>query len=529
MKRSYSSQQHGLHRKLEIQGVPQKDDETGGFRFTRIFGQLPAFVVKQSAADAIGAKMTSQADRRDSNIPAGYTYFGQFVDHDITLDRTELERDNQNTDTIEQTPIEDLFQARSPSLDLDSVYGNRLDNVITPRQEDGVRFQLGITSTEGAIGQGHVDKTLPYDLPRHFQSDSGDARVLIPDARNDENLAVGQMHLLWLRFHNHVAEALGNYSTRGEELFAKTRDLVTRHYQYIVLHDFLRRIVAPDVYQRVILEGKSKYFTATCAEIPAMPLEFSVAAYRFGHSLVRETYDWNVNFSEGGQFPPANFGPADNQTRSLSLFSFTSNAALQRRSLPTNWIIDWRHFFDLRGTTTGVTIAPQMTKAIDPFLSIGMKEIPHIIPNLAAANLRRSGMRGLPSGQDVSRAMRDVSMLKPTEIVKNIAESDAEFAQMLKDMEFTKKAPLWFYILQEANARHDGQHLGEMGSVIVAETFAALVKASRTSILCDGWHPASDSILKTNDGKPIDSLPQLIAWIEEREPIVNPLEDPRLR
>ena len=501
---------HGGHRENDfVQG--NLSERPTGFRFTRIFPTLSPFVLNSKAALSIGSQMTSLEVREDSDIPAGYTYFGQFVDHDITMDQSP---DARVSDL-------ELVQARSPSLDLDSLYGNSPEQSEQLLEDDGIRFRLGVTSTEDSVGIGHVDKPLPFDIPRKF--DDWHATPLIPDTRNDENLAVSQMHLLWMRFHNVVADHLSReQGVDDAQLFASTRMLVTQHYQFIVLHDFVKRIIHPDIYSSVVGNGKSRYFTATCAEVPAMPLEFSVAAFRFGHSLVRQKYNWNLNFSVGGRFPPAEFSAAITDKPNLSLFTFTSRAFLQSRALPSSWIINWRNFFDFNEAGTLVGSIPQKAKAIDPFLSIGMGRIPNDIRNLAVANLRRSGLRGIPSGQDVARAM-EVRPLTSKEMTENIGD---EFARLVNECEFGVKAPLWFYILQEANALHKGQHLGEVGSRIVAETFVALIRASRISILRSNWD-INGSPLSIN-GFSINTLSRLIAWIDEREPIINPLRDKRL-
>ena len=225
-------------------------------------------------------------------------------------------------------------------------------------------------------------------------------------------------------------------------------------------------------------------------------------------------------------FPNATFAP---QGDPASLFSFTSSGFLQDFSLPTNWIAKWQNFFDMRGladvaNTSGN--APQMAQAIDPFLSSGMGNIPTPpgMPNinLASANLRRSGLRGIPCGQDVSGAMHTIKVLTPAQLKKNLTP---ELAAAVKKHGLDIKTPLWFYILQEANALHKGQHLGEMGSTLVAETFMTLVRSSRTSIVQDKWTPNQSPLRANINGHktPIESIPHLLAWVEEREHIIDPL------
>ncbi|HSJ73523.1 MAG TPA: hypothetical protein VK904_04330 [Miltoncostaeaceae bacterium] len=68
---------------------------------------------------------------------------------------------------------------------------------------------------------------------------------------------------------------------------------------------------------------------------PTMPVEFSAAAYRFGHSMVRQAYAWNrvLEGQEGTlEFP--------------FTFSGTGGNLGGEPSLPTNWIADIRRLYD---------------------------------------------------------------------------------------------------------------------------------------------------------------------------------------
>ena len=494
----------------------EQEKQKEQFSFRKIFPQLRPLVLKKEVAEKLGKLMVSDKQRDDSHIPAGYTYFGQFVDHDITRDDTPSLEDTREIDNSPR-PVTELIQNRSPSLDLDSVYGAPTaggDN--SPLDDDGVHFSFAETSpVEG--GEGHSDKKLPYDIHR------GVDIVKIPDNRNDENLAVSQTHALWMRFHNHVADALSASQKVQTDLFIETKNCVIKHYQYIVIHDFIKRFTEDQVFNEIFgskQNRKIKFFNPIPGESIAMPIEFSGAAYRFGHSLVREKYDWNLNFNAKEGFA-ANFSVADKNGPNLSLFTFTTAGGFLKdtRPLPSNWIINWANFFDVPSTNN---IPSQKAKLIDPFLSSGMGNIPtNSEPlNLAAANLRRSSVLGLPSGQDIADAM-GVGALTKKEMVRGLPNSMKGFIQT---QGLDIKTPLWFYILQEANAKEGGQTLGEVGSYIICETFYALINQSKPSIIAEDWKP--ENILE--DGTSIDSIPELINFIDKQEPVTNPLEDPRL-
>lgn len=141
---------------------------------------------------------------------------------------------------------------------------------------------------------------------------------MIGDPRNDENLIVAQLHLAFLKFHNRVLDDLiaeddtetdeCTYSQAEDDQhtpFHRARRKVRWHYQWIVLKQFLPTIVMDEVLQGALENGPEFYkfdqepFTGR----PYMPLEFSVAVYRFGHSMIRDSYNYNRFFSDAGQVP----------------------------------------------------------------------------------------------------------------------------------------------------------------------------------------------------------------------------------
>lgn len=502
--------------------------------FSRLFPNLPAFQISPTAALMLGSAMTVEgAPKKDGIMPAGYTYFGQFIDHDITRDVTP---DSDALDGPLPAVMLEIEQARSPTLDLDSVYGSVPEGTkggTSPRSNNGTGpfFEFGITRP--SAGAGNSGQPLANDLPRGpFPLDAnGDrtdapAKVLIPDDRNDENLIVGQMHLAWMKFHNAVARTLmsNDMSLSDTMAFEKARELVTQHYQHIVLHDFLKKVCEPNVWADVVQKGKCRHCDTTVAETATMPLEFAVAAFRFGHTMIRQAYDWNANFMRGGFFDRA--AVFDGKLNRLSLFFHTCNNLSLEEQLETNWIADWRRLLDFTGTGFDVGDADFVNAAaFDPLLASGMGNLGRapnkpVLNNLAASNLRRGALRGLPSGQDVSAAMSTVKVLTKAEMKKNLPE---DMAGLVDTLELDQKAPLWFYILQEANARHNGDHLGEMGSILVAETLVSLVKASKPSIIASGWAP-SQSPLRLSNGSEVDTLPKMMAFCDENgNPIINPL------
>jgi hypothetical protein len=407
----------------------------------------------------------------DSPIPAAYTYFGQFVDHDITLElesATLPDLVDPNLTPLGRTEIrQKIRNARTATLELDSVYRG------APRDdENNEKMRIGRVTTSGDRPK---DKDVFNDLPRRGRKPDDpkrDREALIGDPRNDENLIVAQLHVAFLRAHNRLVN-------QGED-FQGARRLLRQHYQHIVLHDFLKKIADPQIVNetiaqnRVYTPGEDRLF---------MPLEFSVAAYRLGHSMIRAQYNFNVNF------PAATFD---------LLFTFTALGGQLGGddTLPERWIIEWENFIDAGAPFT-------KTRSIDTRLVEPLFELPDVQGRplqgdrgrLAVRNLLRGYLLRLPTGQAVARRLqgvRNIPVLTEQQIRDAASE---EQVKVLQDAEFLqRKTPLWYYILAEAASLEGGKRLGPVGSTIVAEVLVGLVRRSEGSILgTDGWQPTLPS------------------------------------
>lgn len=504
---------------------PPSTRATSDNRFGRMFERfaLPEMVLKLSTCEALGNQMTAQVEeaRADSTMPAGYTYFGQFVDHDLSMDT--LQGEKAEDGVLNPTPIEDLMQARSPQLDLDSLYTERAD--LSQSLFDGPRFKIGTTSpTDFGSNVADVNRALNYDLPRLPSSDPSRpaGKALIGDPRNDENLAVAQIHLMWLKFHNAVVDTLeaADPTRSPEVLFAMAKDLVTKHYQHIILHDFLPRFVDPDIYNSVIIDQNRKFLTHNAGEVTFMPLEFSVAGYRHGHSQVRQIYDWNVVFLD----------PGFDLLFKFSEVSGGADAMFNNPTLPTNWIADYRRLFEIDGSV------PNFAKALDPYIAQELAALPELedqveegrlpFANLAALNIRRGSLRGLPAAQDISKSINTVRTLTETDM-RSVLDDD--FAQMMGQAGLFERTPLWLYLLIEAAFEQQGNALGKLGSIIVAETFLTMILTSKTSILRSGaeWDP-NQAVGPLGLDNPLTTIAEILVWMDALEPIIDPLRDPRL-
>jgi hypothetical protein len=466
-------------------------------RFGRIFRALPPADFGRDDAASLAAlgiladKLTSVADKADpkdgpdaeeSGIPAAYTYLGQFIDHDLTFDpASSLQRQND---------ADALVDFRTPRFDLDSVYGRGPDDQ-PYLYEDGVRFIQGRPLT------GAAANPQARDLPRSQPSSAGSPRrALVGDPRNDENIIVSQLQGLFHRLHNRLAAEHPAWS------FERVQRELRFHYQWLVLNDFLPTIVAPAVLQEVLPHlGKR---TSPGVDRPHLdffhprdrgfiPLEFSVAAYRFGHSMVRPGY----RLSE-------NVGP-------LAIFASNPQEALTGfREFPSTWAIDWDLFIDLAPRDPDDKTRTQLAYKIDTSLVNPLGHLPPSVavnPSiLALRNLERGWRLRLPTGQDVARAM-GVPPLRDEQIV--IGKFTGDAADVIGTIDkvqpaFRENCPLWTYVLAETvetqvtlkTTKGDRQiktrQLGPVGGRIVAETFVGLLLADSSSFLAQDplWTPS---------------------------------------
>ena len=422
-----------------------------------------------------------------SQIPAGFTYLGQFTDHDLTFDKTSVML-GENVSPAE------LLQARSPSLDLDSLYGAGPGDPVSTKfyAADGLHLKMGKTLAEGGITakQG-------FDLPRGAGTTVAKKRkAIIPDPRNDENLAVAQTHLAMIRFHNRVVDSLT--SVPVAQRFDKARELVTKHYQWMLRTDYLPRICAAGVVNNVFTNGRKAFEVGVApTDVPTMPIEFSVAAFRLGHSMIRRAYNWNKIFDDG-------FGSLD----LLFAFSATGGDLGGGLRLPSTWIADFRRLYDFSEAGKANLVVPEGkfnramridTRLVNPLknlpaASFGGPEVPFNDPraNLAFRNLTRAKMVRLATGQQMATFLQSkgVTLTKLTQAQIREGNNGADLGALTQTQRaaLVKDTPLWFYILREAEL--NGGKLKGVGARIVAETFHRAMEGSQASIVRDPtWHP----------------------------------------
>ncbi|NGO54050.1 hypothetical protein [Allomesorhizobium camelthorni] len=421
--------------------------------YKRYFGQAgQADTQRLALLQRLGAAMQFN-DFADvvGDIPAGYTYLGQFIFHDLSS-------------MIEGPVATRPKNLRSAALDLDSVFGS-------PNQEleNGQSLHCPAPMATGETTYGEL-----RDIPR-----SAEGIPVIADQRNDSNLPLAQVHMALIRFFNAVSRVC--------ESNAEAKRMTQLHLQSVALHDYASRIVDDEVYHDVMTEGRA--IIHIDREAFLLPLEFAAACARFGHSMVRNRYDWNAS-NPGGH-----------------LYAFWGNTYISAADpiarLPGDWIADWRRLF---GVGMGPGETPILAARIGTRLAFPLKNIKqHALPrdtgskpfssNLAVRTLQRGCILELGSAQDVYRGLHSMlsrqnrptfTLLTEDELLEGespevraiLTERPDDGGPKLVDC-----TPLWFYVLKEAQVRNRGLKLGPLGGRIVMETLHAAVAEARPSIL----------------------------------------------
>ena len=405
--------------------------------YGRLFPDLPSFTAEQDFLFALGRAggLCDCAEPNDSpeslsSVPAGWPFFGQFVGHDITADRSGL------TSQIDPSRLKN---ARSAHLSLQCLYGDGpVGHPFMYQRDDPAKLLMA-----------------PHgrDLLRNAEG-----TAIIGDPRNDSHVIISQMHLAFVHAHNSFVDRARTFGISETDLFEVAARELRWHYHSIVLDELLPVLLGQQLTNELVCEGCKFYHFDGEAVIP---LEFADAAYRSGHSQIRQCYVLNERGAPQPIFP--------------DLIGF-------RPVLPEN-VADWKYFFDDDGRQTA-----QRAKRIDGRLVKSLITLPVAITgeseveeyhSLAVRDLQRGQGVGLPSGESVARRIGETPL--------SAVEIGAERAG------WRGETPLWYYILREADVRCGGSRLGAVGGRIVGEVLVGLLDHDPTSVRFapDGWRPTA--------------------------------------
>jgi hypothetical protein len=457
--------------------------------YSRLFG-LPANPIAAKDEDklvTLGNAMRYETEREGTLTPrVGFTYFGQFLGHDLTHDPTPLAgpySDPENTPNF-----------RTPSFDLDHVYGGGPEKspYLYEGQTGAETFKIGTTT--------------PTEYRRDLPIRNGTLLIGdLEDTRNLDNLILRQLHVLFLKFHNEAIRQLSDDSSpvagmagpQSRTLFEKAQQLVRWHYQWIIRHDFLPRVLHASVWnyqeRRIPRQPDTR-------KSYAIPIEFSLAAFRFGHSMVRNAYRLNCR-----------------QTRVV--ISELMALGQQASPIPDDYLLEWGTFLD--GLPTS---GPQASSSfIDTSLSGAMhglasatirlsnKAEPPDPSNLPVRTLLRGARARLPSGQEVAQALlaqrkiRPEDSLSAAQLTKNTCDRSGS---VLREIGLEQNTPLFYYLLKEAELNAEGLKLGLIGSHLVSEVILSALEAdpdSYLSVIGPKWEPTS-WCFPSGSIRPVNSL-----------------------
>jgi len=400
-------------------------DGTAG-RYSRLFPDLPPIEDGNAALLSLGVTggVCDAGETRAYAVDtaAGWPLFGQYIAHDITADRSPIGP---------QAQAASIVNFRSPRANLESLYGSgQIGSPYLFRADDPDLLLLGTN-----------DRGESKDLPRNSQG-----IALLGDPRNDLHLFVSQLQVAMIQVHNRLVERAHGDGVRSSDVFETARRETAWHYQWVILNDYLPRVVGPGLVEDVLEQGRRFYRPG---DDPKIPFEFADAAFRYGHGQVRD--DFRVNPESGIRrlFP--------------DLLGF--------RPVPAELAVDWTLLFDVEGSPPA-----QRAKRIDGTLVRSLIEMPIAVTgevevdayrSLAGRDLERGHAYGLPSGEAVARAMGE----RPLSAEENdLARSG-----------WSEGTPLWLYIMLESAVRAGGERLGPTGGRIVSEVLTGLIDADPES------------------------------------------------
>lgn len=430
---------------------------------------FPVTAEQEEDLKCLGKMMRDNGQSHGETPDAGLTYFGQFIDHDLTYNNTALsERD------VEPNKVRNF---RTPTLNLELIYGGGPELSPHLYEDDGVRLRIGDT-VDGPAG---FEGGTPRDIGRY---DNGTPRHADPDdTRNLENLLIMQIHVLFMRFHNEAvrqcrAPAFDNLGMSDDTL-KRAQQLVRWHYQWLAREIFLRAVVPEHTLGEVW--DKSKPKIRWYEEGLYLPAEFSLAAFRFGHSMVRSEYRMNCHH------------PA------VQLVDLMTDGNPPR--LSEDQLFEWGMLFRrlLISGSKHIPSEPINTAIVEPlhhlpeytkclFRDKSAEPQPKQLP---ARTLLRGARAALPTGQEVAHRLIEQGLLGQNEmltadqLVAAVPGTTSDVSgSMLRGSWMLEQTPLYYYLLKEAEVHGDANHtLGPVGGRIVAEVIERVLWEDEESYL----------------------------------------------
>jgi hypothetical protein len=413
------------------------DAPIGPAMYSRLFPGLPSFSAEEQFLFALGRAggLCDCGDATDDDASlgseaAGWPFFGQFVAHDITADRSAPQA---------HADLSLLRNARSPRLNLECLYGDGpVGHPYLFRRDDPAKL---LTAPGGS------------DLLRNVEG-----TAIIGDPRNDSHVVMSQMHLAFVHAHNAFVDRLRAAGEPEAGVFDAAARELRWHYQTVVLREFLPSLIGGGLTE-LIAGGDRRFYRPE--EQAYIPLEFADAAYRYGHAQIRHAYQLNAAGAAVPIFP--------------DLIGF--------RPVVPEHRIEWPRLFDADGTRTAARAKKIDGRLVGALIALpvaltGVSEVEEF-QSLAVRDLERGQGVGLPSGEMVAQHLGE-QPLSPAEVGTSAAGWSGE-------------TPLWYYILREADVRNGGNQLGPVGARIVGEVLVGLLDLDPGSVRWapESWSPSA--------------------------------------
>ncbi|MDQ0392311.1 peroxidase family protein [Labrys monachus] len=437
-------------------------------------------------------------------LPSGFTYFMQFIAHDMVSSSLTLSRSEAQT-------VGFANQRRVP-LRLDAIYGGGPAVCPHAYQPDPAvelrtRLRLGRTrdDTSGRlrdIARGR-DTTVPDGSPLYPEA-------LIADPRNDMHALISQMTVLFHHLHNAAVETLArdkslpptaNSFAAAQRNFFAAQCACILIYRHLIREDLLPRILHPDVYA-VYRAGSGPFledWTGLEEDIWTAPLEFTHGVMRFGHAMIRAKY----SFNELTTFPDSPAAP-DKSFNFTDIMRFNSDLRPDQMPLLTKWTVDWHRFFgdDPKTGNFSVRLGPwthrQLEFSIESQKPPGggsliyrdllgsVMTCPWSVNALIAEIARTHGdliagssllyddtTAQLPTARPWAKPMSDWLAQQRNRV--GHAPTDEDIAAIIQD------PPMPFFVRFEAAHAPgaSGKHLGIFGSIVMADTLFGVLNQDR--------------------------------------------------
>ncbi len=491
-----------------------------------------------------GASLT--ASERDGVIPAGYTYLGQLIAHDM-VDTTTPFRAFSGGKKTERN-------MRTERLILDTVYAGGPD--VSPHVyalekyagQQQFRLRLGRTRIKGA-GEPKgplrdiARATCPFlNDEKRWSGRQTYRTALIADPRNDNNLILSQMLALFSLFHNTVSAEISKNKaaingdsaviSNAYDVYHFARKIVCGAFRRIIVDDYLSRLVPKAIHAHYKNYAKPGFKFADATDDQRVPVEFTHGAFRFGHSMVRDNYAISDRLTVGDS----------SRNREISIseaMDVTSSGVLQEQiPLRDNWLIRWSSFFEFPDDSDENRLQTQFASRVMPVVSpvlegvfrapsqiedglayrdlvssieAGTRSVTSLIANFRQT-LPQNLLNELPDAFQASGSGHGLKkQIKKWLNTDDTAFNDNEITRIAKD------PPLPLYVLIEASLASDDQssasQLGALGSLIVCETILSSIAANADYIEGDKDAAAIQKLLFA-DG-PITSMRELIEYVDQ--------------